>query len=137
MPYRVKVHLGTGDPCRSHATASRACLLRSLIKSLSLLLLLHRPRQKPPAAEPRAGARECDARAAQGGGTRGGGSGLQGKGNCVSRNKGGYLGLPHLKWSPVVRSYCCIPMFIGIRTLMGGEVTGDRLRATRPAEAYG
>jgi hypothetical protein len=35
MPYRVKVHLGTGDPCRSHATASRACLLRSLIKPLS------------------------------------------------------------------------------------------------------
>jgi len=31
----VKVHLGTGDPCRSHATASQPCLLRSLIKSLS------------------------------------------------------------------------------------------------------
>ena len=27
-------HLGTGDPCRLHATASRACLLRSLIKLL-------------------------------------------------------------------------------------------------------
>jgi hypothetical protein len=32
-----QVHLGTTDPCRSHATASRAYLLRSLIK----LLLLH------------------------------------------------------------------------------------------------
>jgi len=28
-------YLGTGDPCRSHATASRPCLLRSLIESLS------------------------------------------------------------------------------------------------------
>jgi hypothetical protein len=34
---RVKVHLGTGDPCGSHATASRPCLLRSLIKPLYLL----------------------------------------------------------------------------------------------------
>jgi hypothetical protein len=32
---RVKVHLGTGDPCRFHATASRPYLLRSLIKPLS------------------------------------------------------------------------------------------------------
>jgi len=31
----TKVHLGTGDPCRSHATASWACLLRSLIQPLS------------------------------------------------------------------------------------------------------
>jgi len=38
-PMLSKVHLGTGDPCRSHATASRCrsrpCLLRSLSKSLS------------------------------------------------------------------------------------------------------
>ena len=32
-----QVHLGTGDPSRLHATASRACLLRSVI-SLPLLL---------------------------------------------------------------------------------------------------
>ena len=30
---------GTGDPCRLHATASRACLLRSMIKLLSSSLL--------------------------------------------------------------------------------------------------
>ena len=29
------LYLGTGDPCRFHATASRPYLLRSLIKSLS------------------------------------------------------------------------------------------------------
>ena len=30
-----QVHLGTGDPCRLHATASWVCLLRSTIKLLS------------------------------------------------------------------------------------------------------
>ena len=30
-----QVHLGTGDPCRFHATASWVCLLRSTIKPLS------------------------------------------------------------------------------------------------------
>ena len=30
-----QVHLGTGDPCRFHATASWVCLLRSTIKLLS------------------------------------------------------------------------------------------------------
>ena len=43
-PSARHLHLGTRDPCRLHATASQACLLKSMIKLLSSSLL--RPRRK-------------------------------------------------------------------------------------------
>jgi len=58
-PQRWQVHLGTRDPCRSHATASWSYLLRSLIKLLSSSSSSPNPPPRKRAAAPAPGGPWC------------------------------------------------------------------------------